>query len=520
MKLLKSTSGVAFATMVSRALGMLRDILFAAFIGGDTIMSAWILAFTIPNLFRRLLGEGALGTALVPLLTRQISNKDGEKTAGKNFILLVCVLGGLLAVITLITSVISLLIAPFITVERIKLTFLILPILMPYSIFICLSGIAGAALNTFKKFFLPALTSLILNIILIFSLFCLVPLFNSPVSILISLSISVLIAGLIQLGIMLLLLRKEGMLPSLRISQIKQAKNDPFLKEIWTLTLPGLIGASALQISFLTDRWLACYLGNYAVPALYYSDRIVFLTIGIFAVAMGSVMLPDMSRFAANNDTNRMVKTMLIGLRQILFICIPAAFFTFFFREQIIKVLFMRGAFDAKALTETSWALGFYALGIPFFATIKILVSGFYSRKEMKTPVKVSIYCIILNLILNLILMWPLRQGGIALATVISSIINNAVLFFLLKRDLTNIKIKQISIPALKTVVASVLAITAAWLANNQLTPIVDNIVATIIAAIVFGLCYFIAAIACESKEIHEWLNILLTSQNFKKGGN
>lgn len=471
-------------------------------------MSSWILAFTIPNLFRRLLGEGALGTALIPLLTRQMSLADGKKNASRNFMLLVVVLGGFLAIISLITTLLSLLIFPFIATERIKLTFQILPILMPYSIFICLSGIAGAALNTLKKFFLPALTSLVLNVFLIASLFLVVPLFNSPLAILISLSISVLIAGIIQLGIMLLMLRQEGLLDNFNFSQIRQAGNEPFLKEIWSLTLPGLLGASALQISFLADRWLACCLGNYAVPALYYSDRIVFLTIGVFAVAMGSVMLPDMSRFAADNDNNGMIRTLQFGLRQMLFICIPAACYTFFFRDNLIKLLFMRGAFDAKALSETSWALGFYAMGIPFFATIKIIVSGFYSRKDMKTPVKISVACIVLNIILNLILMWPLKQGGIALATVIASIVNNSVLLILLQRELKNIEFKEIFIPALRILIASILATVAAVLVNSQLSVLVNNSFATIISAIVFCLCYFIAAIACESKEIQEWLNI------------
>lgn len=509
MKMLKSTSGVAFATMASRILGMLRDVMFAAYIGGGTTMSSWILAFTIPNLFRRLLGEGAIGTALVPLLTRQLSRDDGRETAGKNFMLLVGVLGGFLAVISLVTAVLSLIIFPFIHVERIRLTFQILPILMPYSIFICLSGIAGAALNTLRKFFLPALTALILNIVLIACLLLVVPFFSSPLSVLVSLSISVIISGFLQLGIMLLLLHKEKMLTNLRISQLRSSKDDPFLKEIWTLTIPGLIGASALQVSFLADRWLACLLGDYAVPALYYSDRIVFLTVGVFAVAMGSVMLPDMSRAAADNDHDGMIKTLQLGLRHMLFICIPAAFFTFFFRNNLIRLLFMRGAFDATALNETSWALGFYALGIPFFATIKIILSGFYSRKDMKTPVKISVACIALNIILNLILMWPLKQGGIALATVISSVVNNSVLIVLLQRELKNIKSREILVPALQTLAASALATTAAWIADIQLATLFHNIIATAVAGVVFCLCYLLAAIACGSKEVFEWLNML-----------
>lgn len=509
MKLLKSTSGVAFATMASRLLGLLRDILFATFIGCGTVMSAWVLAFPIPNLFRRLLGEGALGTALVPLLTRTLAKENGRKEAGKNFVLLVGVLGSFLAIISLITAIISLIIFPFISVERFKLTFQILPVLMPYVIFICLSGIAGAALNSIKNFFLPALASLVLNIALIACLFLLVPRMESPFSILCSLSISVLVAGLIQLLIMLHMLKKEGMLGSFRISQIKSAQKDPFIREIWTLTIPGLIGASALQVSFLVDRWLACFLGDYAAPALYYSDRIVFLSIGVFAVAMGTVILPDMSQFAAKEDFKGMTRTLILGLRQMLFICIPAALFTFFFGEPIIKLLFMRGAFGATALEETSRALSFYALGIPFFATIKVLVSGFYSRKDMKTPVKISIGCIVLNIILNLILMWPLRQGGIALATVISSIVNNLVLFFLLHRDLKNIEIREITIPLGKIFLAGGAATAVAWLAYAELAAVFNIYIALITTALVFGCSYLIASIACSSQEIDEWLSII-----------
>lgn len=509
MKILKSTSGVAFATLSSRILGMLRDILFAAFIGGETIMSAWILAFTMPNLFRRLLGEGALGTALVPLLTRSLDQKNGRDKAAGNFVLLLGILGIFLALISLLVAIICLIVFPFIQTERVKLTFQILPVIMPYVIFICLSGVAGAALNSIKKFFIPALTSLILNIALILCLLLIVPILIKPFSILFALSIAVLLAGILQLLIMLAMLKHEGMLGNLQLAKLKSAKNDPFIRETWKLTLPGLVGASALQVSLLVDRWLACLLGNYAIPALYYSDRIVFLTIGVFAVAMGSVILPDMSRFAAKEDYKGMSNTLIVGLRHMLFICIPAAFFTFFFRVGLIKCLFMRGAFDDKALQETAWALSFYALGIPFFATIKILVSGFYSRKDMKTPVKISIICILLNIILNLILMWPLRQGGIALATVISSVIQNTVLLFLLHRQIKFINIKEILFAALKILSAAAVAILSSATAYNNFTGSMNIFVAIIIAAIIFAATYMMASIAFNSKEINEWLSII-----------
>ena len=505
--ILKSTSGVALATMISRLLGMLRDILFADYLGGGAIMSGWVIAFTIPNLFRRLLGEGALGTALIPILTSQLLEKDGKKVAAKNFILLVIVLGGLLSIISFFIGAISLAIAPFIETERVKLAMQILPILIPYSIFICLTGIATATLNVLKQFFLPVLSSLLLNISLIFSLYFIVPKLNGSLSILVSLSLAVLIAGFLQFIVMIVLLKKNDMLHLLPISQLKEMKNNKFLHDVWNLTLPGLIGASALQISLLVDRFLACYLGNHAVPALYYSDRIIFITIGIFALAMSTVTLPTMAEHASKNDNDQMVKTLFFGLRHMIFICAPAAFFTFFFREEIIRILFMRGSFGNTALNETSWALAFYALGIPFFATLKIIVSGFYSRKDMKTPVKIAIICISINIILNLILMWSLRQGGIALATVISSILNNTILLIILNKELKGINIKQMISPVTKTILTSTLAIIVALYAYKSVTISNKYFVITIVA-IIFIITYFLLNLILNSKELKEWMRI------------
>lgn len=522
---LKSSSGVASANLISRLLGMVRDILFANFLGGHALMSAWVIAFTIPNLFRRLLGEGALGTVLVPVISHQLHEKDGKEKAANNFMLLFVLLGILLSFISILTVMVSLLVIAYYQVDRVsvRLIFMTLPLVMPYSIFVCLSGITGAALNSFKKFFLPALTSLFLNISLICCLLFLVSSLEHELPVLYSLSLSVLVAGIFQLICMLYLLSK---CLTLNLSVFFVAINnffriisrrtvDPFLKEIWRLVLPGLIGASALQISLIIDRLLALSLGNYAVPALYYSDRIVFITIGIFAVSMGSVLLPGMSRYAAKKDYDGMAGIIHFSLRHLMFICVPAMFITFFFREELIQLLFMRGKFDFKSLNATSWALSFYALGIPFFASMKILLSGFYSRKDMKTPLKISIICIMLNIILNLILMWPLRQGGIALATVIASILQNTILIFILKKELKELKVIKIIAPAFQFVLISYVSIVLTMLC---LAPVRDFFsyytigslrgLELIPGVILFGNFYFLISIIAGSVEIDEWWSI------------
>ncbi len=495
--------------MLSRLLGMFRDILFASRVGGGTVMSAWILAFTIPNLLRRLLGEGALGTAMIPLFTGILEKGGGKEEAGRKFSLLFAAMGVLLSGLCVLTALVSILVVPFVSTERIKLTFQILPLVMPYSILVCLSALAGAALNSMKKFFVPALASLALNVSLIMCLVALVPLAWGHLTALAALSIAVLLAGTVQLAIMLKLLHREGVMTAMEPGALRKAWGNEFLGEVWRLTLPGLVGASALQISFLADRWLACILGDYAVPALYYSDRIVYLTTGVFAVALGSVLLPDMSRYASRDDRKGLVDGLALGLRQTFFICIPAAFFTFFHRREIIDILFARGEFDASAVSETAWALAFYAPGIPFFATVKILLTGFYSQKDMRTPVKVSLGCISLNIVLNLILMWPLRQGGIALATAISSAVNFAVLFILLRKTLKWHGVSIMLPHAAQAVASSIAAITASAMVFNSSSSLygMNDLAGLILSAAVFAGVFFLASISFRSEELRQWLD-------------
>ncbi|MBN1864669.1 MAG: murein biosynthesis integral membrane protein MurJ [Victivallales bacterium] len=508
MKLLRSASGLVFATMLSRLLGMVRDMLFASRVGGGTVMSAWILAFTIPNLLRRLLGEGALGTAVVPLFSGILEKDGGKLDAGRKFSLLFVTTGVFLSVMCVLTGLVSLLAVPFVSTERIKLTFQVLPLVMPYSVLVCLSALAGALLNSLKKFFLPALASLALNISLILCLVAIVPLVRACLPVLAMLSFSVLIAGALQLAAMLLLLRGSGLIAALPPGSLRKAWGDEFLREVWRLTLPGLVGASALQISFLADRWLACFLGDYAVPALYYSDRIVYLTTGVFAVALGSVLLPDMSRHFSKDDHKGLMDALALGLRQTFFISIPAAFFTFFHRREIIGILFGRGEFDASALNETAWALAFYAPGIPFFAAVKILLAGFHSRKDMKTPVKVSLGCISLNIILNLILMWPLRQGGIALATAISSSVNFAMLFVLLSRELPGLGFGIMLVNVFQSVASSAAALAGSVMVFHAASQLgISSLVALLMSAAVFSAVFLLASISLRSGELQQWLD-------------
>lgn len=438
-KILKSSSGVALATLFSRVLGLFRVVLEAGILGGGALASAWQLAFMVPNMFRRFLGEGALGTAMVPLVSHALE-KDGRNETRRQLSVIFLALGVVLAVLIIIITGISILLRLWVTVDYGRHALELIPLLMPYAFFMCFVGVISSVLNSVKVFFLPALGALLLNISIISCLLLVAPALGGDFhSILKALSYAVLIAGAVQLGLLLLLLRHHKMFPMKMESFHGGFK---VVKELFRLTLPGLVGASALQFSLLTDRLIAAFIGPYAVPALTYSDRIIYLPISIFALSLGAVLLPNMSRAAARDDFEELFSHLRLALRCLLYLCVPIAVFTVLFREPLLRLLYMRGAFTADSLRETAWAMLFYGCGIPFFATTKILVPAFYARKDMTTPLKISIFCILINLVLSLSLMVWLRQGGIALATVIASLLNNSLLLWALHKKFKTYDLK------------------------------------------------------------------------------
>ena len=429
--ILKSSSAVASATLLSRVLGLFRVILEASILGGGALASAWHLAFMVPNMFRRFLGEGALGTAMVPLVSHALE-KDGHTETRRQLSVIFLSLGIVLAALIIIITGISILLRLWVTVDYGRLALELIPLLMPYAFFMCFVGAISSVLNSVKVFFLPALGALLLNISIIMCLLFVAPgLDGDFYSILQALSYAVLIAGAVQLGLMLLLLHHHKMFP-LKMESLRGGFK--LVKELSRLTVPGLVGASALQFSLLTDRLIAAFIGPHAVPALTYCDRIIYLPIAIFALSLGSVLLPSMSHAAARDDFEELFENLRLALRCLLYLCIPIAIFAVLFRVPLLRLLYMRGAFTEISLRETAWAMLFYGCGIPFFATTKILLPVFHAHKDMTTPLKISIFCILINLVLSLTLMIWLRQGGIALATVIASLLNNSLLLWIMHK--------------------------------------------------------------------------------------
>ncbi len=518
--ILRSSLGVAVATLASRVLGLVRTMLEARYLGGGVAASAWNLAITVPNLFRRLLGEGALSSALIPILTG-IEAEEGEERVRYNlsvvFAVLSMVLLTIVAVVGGLAYLAQIFICPLLPTggyEHVILALKLLPVVMPYAFFICLVGVSGSILNTRRVFFLPALGALTLNVALIATMLAGRRLTGTddPIPLLNYLAFATLLAGVVHLGLMLLLLWRHRRLPELSRAALG---NSPMLRKLWRLMLPGLIGASATQISFIVDRSLAAWLGPEAVPALCYTERLVDLPIGVFALAMGSVLLADMSRAAARGDKAEFLDDIALGLRHVYFICIPLTAFIVVFRHEILSLLLLGGEFNQSNLDAAGFAALFYTLGIPVFCAQKVIIPAFHSRKDMTTPLKVALWAILLNLVLNLILMWPLAQGGIALATVIAASFNNLTLIRMLRKQGFGFDPKPVIATFAKSLAAAVPAVAAArflyggaesWhleLWKPQTVPLICT-------ALAFTVFYTILTTLLRCRELRENLNMFI----------
>ena len=380
-KLLKSSFGTAAATFTSRICGLLRVRLEASVLGGDALASAWFLAQMIPNLFRRLLGEGALGTALIPLIA-EVETDDGIPAVRRKLATVFSVLGVILAFIVFIISLAALVSGKLISLygnefwrsDRFTVMLKLLPLIMPYAFFICLTGIIGAVLNYAKIFVRPALTALLFNIFIIAGLSGAWFSGAAAEKILPFLALLTPLAGAMQLALMIWMLHSCGRMPDFRRDFIK---DDTFIKRLFSLAAPGLLGYGALQLSFIIDRSFAVSLGNKAVPALTYIDRIIDLPIGIFAVSLGSVLMASMSAAAVKNDVASLREQLAFSLRHVWFICAPLAAGVVFFHADILRVLCLGGRYTMDDLYAARTVAVFYGMGIQLFCTLKVVLPAF-----------------------------------------------------------------------------------------------------------------------------------------------
>ncbi len=431
--LLRSSGLVGLMTMLSRVFGLLRDMIVAQYFGASASADAFFVAFKIPNFFRRLFAEGAFSQAFIPVLSEYRSQKT-EKEVRQLANSVAGVLGGILFVITFLAIMgspwLTAIFAPGFLEDQAKydLATEMLRITFPYLFLISLTAFAGSILNSYGYFAIPAFTPVLLNLVLISAAIWLTPFFETPI---IGLAWGVFIAGAVQLFFQLPFLLKMGLLPRPRFDYKHEG-----VKRIFTLMVPALFGVSVSQINLLLDTILASFLQTGSVSWLYYSDRLAELPLGIFGIAIATVILPSLSRQHASQSKQEFSNTIDWALRIVILMGVPAALALILLAEPLVTALFYYGELTQNDVFMSAMSLRAYALGLLAFMLIKVLAPGYFSRQDMKTPVKIGIWAMSANMVFNLILIWPLQHTGLALATAISSWMNALwLLSGLIKRD-------------------------------------------------------------------------------------
>ncbi|MBI5178873.1 MAG: murein biosynthesis integral membrane protein MurJ [Nitrospinae bacterium] len=428
----RAAGTVALFTLLSRIFGFVRDMVVANYFGTRAMADAFFVAFRIPNMFRQLTAEGALSAAFVPLFTKTLM-EDRQKAMrfANNLLVTLTVFLTLFVVVAIIfTPLLLKVIAYGFTDEptKFELTVHLTRLLFPYLIFVSLAAVLMGMLNTFHHFSSPAASPVMLNIAIILSAVFLRDFFELPVY---SLVVGVLVGGFLQLAIQVPYVLKEGF--TFRFIFEPGAEQ---IRKIVTLTIPATFGIAVAEINLFVDTMLASMLNEGAVSYLYYAQRIVQFPMGVFGVAMSTALLPTLSYQSGANEGHKMVETISQSFRMTMFLIIPSMFGLFVLREPIIQLIYEHGEFTHLSTQNTAFTLAFFSIGLLAFSGVKIFVSAFYAMGDTKTPVKIAATTMMLNIVFNLVLMGPLQQGGLALATSLSSTINVAALAILLRKRL------------------------------------------------------------------------------------
>lgn len=432
MNLLKAVAAVSSMTLVSRVLGFARDAIMARIFGASMATDAFNVAFKLPNLLRRIFAEGAFSQAFVPILA-EYKNKQGDEAA-REFIADV---SGMLTLILAIVTAIGVVAAPWViwisapgfakNPDKFALTTDLLRITFPYILLISLSSLAGAVLNTWNKFSVPAFVPTLLNVsFIIFALF-LTPYFDPPI---LAMAVAVVVGGVAQLAYQLPHLRKIGML-----TRPKLNFHDAGVWRVIKQMGPAILGVSVSQISLIINTIFASFLISGSVSWMYYADRLMEFPTGLLGVALGTILLPSLAKTYSNDDTAEYSRLLDWGLRLALLLAIPSAVALALIAEPLTVAMFQYGKFTAHDAAMTQQALSAYAVGLVGLILIKILAPGFYARQNIKTPVKIALFTLAVTQLFNLLLIDQLRHAGLALAISLGALTNAGLLFYQLRKQ-------------------------------------------------------------------------------------
>jgi putative peptidoglycan lipid II flippase len=495
--LAKSAGIISLATLLSRLLGFVRDIIIARMFGIYIYAQAFVIAFRLPNLFRDLIGEGAGNAAIVPVLCEYKIKKSKEE-----FWQLANILLNLLLVILGVITIFGVIFAPLLvrliapgfiaSPDKLALTIKLTRIIFPYILLIGLAAYAMAMLNSLKNFTVSAFAPCLLNIsIIVFALW-----FGEGIK---GLGFGVLVGGALQLLVQLPVLYKQGFRfkPLLRI-------NHPGVKQIGKLMMPRVFSSGIYQLNNFMDSIFASFawiVGDGAIAVLYFAYRLIQFPLGIFSNAISQVVLPTFSAQALEPGLKELKTTLSWALRMVFFVLLPATVIYMVLARSLIFTFFGGGKFDFHSGVLTAQALFFYSIGLCAYGGTKILQSCFFALKDTLTTTKVAFVALIINLLLNAALMFPLKIAGLALATSISGISGFCILFSILYKRLGGVESKLIGISCLRILAASLAMGAIAFLVNNALN-VFWALASAVLAYIFFCFIFKVE----EMRQLFNWL--------------
>ena len=508
--MLKSSGAMAAATLTSRVLGMLREMVYMRFMGVGPVNDAFQLAFMIPNLFRRLLGEGALTAAFIPIFKeKEKVHGEAEMWRASNAVIsgLVVAASGVIALALL---GVSLALAAHQFEPKTELMLRLLRVMFPYMLLVCLAAAFMGMLNARGHFFIPAMGATVLNLVMIASVIWLAPKMGRDLSEQIfALAYGVLVAGVAQAAFQLPTLRRDGF----RYHWVSPRRNETVQRVVRQM-IPGAIGVAAFQINVMVVQGMAFWVGNGIVSSFTGAVRLMELPQGMFGISLATYLLPTLSGLAAEKNYSEFRSTLRHGLGTLVFLNLIATVLLIVLAAPIVRLLFERGAFTAASTDRVAFALTCLAPGLVAFSTVNILARAFYALGDTRTPMKISILCLALNLIFATILLWtfPLgyKQGGLGIANTLSAVGNVLLLSHGLRRKLARLEMSALKQPLWVLAGAGALTGLIAWWSSrfweNSLGhgTLSLKFGAVFVPAAIAGLCYWALAFWGRVPAAHE----------------
>jgi putative peptidoglycan lipid II flippase len=517
-QMLKSSGAMAVATLTSRLLGMVREIVYSWFMGDGWVAGAFQYAFTIPNLFRRLLGEGALTASFIPIF-KETEKKHGEE---KMWHAANAVISGLVIAAAVVVAVVMLGISLVLHFhqfeEQTELLLRLLQVMFPYMLLVCLAAGFMGMLNARGHFFIPAMGATMLNLVMIASVLWLAPRFGVglpkdqrlPVQIF-ALAYGVLAAGVAQAAFQLPTLWQDGF----RYRWVSPWRNET-VRLVVQRMIPGTIGVAAFQLNVTVVLAVAWWVNHQIVADFNYAVRLMELPQGMFGISLATYMLPTLSGLAADKNYSEFRSTLRHGVSTLFFMNLIAAVLLLVLAEPIVLLLYQHGKFHADSTARVAFALECLAPGLIAFSTVNILARAFYALGDTKTPMKISIFCLVMNFILACALVKPLHQGGLGIANTVTSVCNMGLLFFALRKKLGKLEMEPLVKILLPLALAGIAAAIVAWFGwqwwENEIghATLVLKIGAVFGPAIVAGLVYLALALAFKIPAASEILDFAL----------